>query len=106
MAFDTLQLKNPNTGELKNAPVGFSWTVFFFGFFPPIFRADWKFAAIFLILGFFTWGVSNLIFSFLYNKFYIKDLIYKSGFKVVGSEKGDLQKISYKLEMELPMIDG
>jgi hypothetical protein len=106
MAFDTLQLKNPNTGELKEAPVGFSWTVLFWGFFPPLFRGDWKFTAIFLLLGMFTFGASNLVFSFIYNKFFIKDLIYKEGFKVTGSKKGNLQLISNKLGLELPMLEG
>lgn len=37
-----VMLKNENTGQIKQAKIGFSWTVFFFGFFPAIFRGDWK----------------------------------------------------------------
>jgi hypothetical protein len=104
MAFDTLVLKNPNTGEIKNAPVGFSWTTFFFGFFPAIFRGDWKWAAIMFVVAFFTIGVGNIVFAFIYNKFYIKEQIYSNGFKVVSSAKGNLQRVSSNLGIELPVL--
>ncbi len=104
MAFDVLTLKNPNTGELKQAPVGFSWTTFFFGFFPAIFRSDWKHVAIMAILAMFTFGVSSIVFAFIYNKMYIKDLIFTKGFKVTGCRSGNLQFISNNVGLELPMV--
>lgn len=103
MAFDTLMLKNPHTGEVKTAPVGFSWTTLFFGFIPALIREDWKWAVIFLLIGLVTWFTADIIFAFIYNKLYIKDLLYKEGFKVTGSAKGDLQYISNKLGLELPL---
>lgn len=36
-------------GVYKKAPEGFSWTVFFFGMFVPLFRADW--AGFFALIG-------------------------------------------------------
>jgi hypothetical protein len=105
MAFDKLNLKNPTTGEIKQAPVGFSWTTLFFGFFVPIFRSDWLMAVILLGLAFVTAGLSNIIFAFIYNKIHIKNLLYKEGFKVTGSVSGDYQKITNKLGIELPMIE-
>lgn len=57
-----VMLKNENTGQIKQAKIGFSWTVFFFGFFPAIFRGDWKWFLIILIASMFTFGFSNLVF--------------------------------------------
>lgn len=31
MAHSKIYFENPNTGQFKEEPVGFSWTVFFFG---------------------------------------------------------------------------
>ena len=103
MAFDKLNLKNPSTGEIKQAPVGFSWTTFFFGMFVPLIRADWLMAVIMLGVAMITFGLSNIVFAFIYNKLYIKNLIYKEGFKVTGSNNGNLDKVSASLGLELPM---
>ncbi|OXS57644.1 hypothetical protein B1A99_16440 [Cohnella sp. CIP 111063] len=79
-----VQLRNA-AGGLKQAKLGFSWTTFFFGFFPALFRGDLKWAAIMFItacafgvftLGFGAW-VPGIIFSFIYNKMYIKELLEK-----------------------------
>lgn len=76
---------NRSNGAIKEIKVGFSWTTFFFGFFVPLFRGDIKWAlimlAVSLIIGIPTMGfgasVAGIIFSFLYNKFYTKDLFAK-----------------------------
>lgn len=83
-----VNLLNQQTGQTKKAKVGFSWTTFFFGFFPAVFREDWKWAAIiFMIevvvslptLGF-GFSVIGIIFSFFYNRLYINDLL-KNGYE-------------------------
>ncbi|MFP7492918.1 DUF2628 domain-containing protein [Terribacillus saccharophilus] len=75
-----------NSGGLsKRVKVGFSWTTFFFGFLTPLFRGDLKWAIIIVIieavLGSFSFGlgsfVTGIVFSFIYNKIYIKELIEK-----------------------------
>lgn len=70
---------------LSRLNVGFSWTTFFFGFLPALFRGDLKWAAIMFVtalaIGIFTAGfgawIPGIIFSFTYNKSYIKDLLEK-----------------------------
>ncbi|ASS67783.1 MULTISPECIES: hypothetical protein [unclassified Paenibacillus] len=79
-----IRLKNA-AGGVKEAKVGFSWTTFFFGFFPALFRGDLKWAVIMFVasaaVGIFTLGfgawVPGIIFSFIYNKMYIKELLEK-----------------------------
>ncbi len=104
MAFTSIIFKNPNTGAIKEAPVGFSWTTFFFSFFPALFRADWKWAVIQLVLTIITMGLSSIVFMFMYNKLYIKDLI-GSGYKAQSIASGDMSAASDKIGMEIPMLD-
>lgn len=86
------RLKN-DAGVTKEVKIGFSWTTFFFGFFPALFRGDLKWAAIMFItsvvVGFLTFGfgawIPGIIFSFIYNKIYIKELLEK-GYRPVDEE--------------------
>lgn len=71
-----------NNGSIVQATVGFSWTFFFFGFWVPLFRGDIKWFVITLVAAFFTFGLSQLVFMFIYNGLYIKDLV-KKGYKPV-----------------------
>ena len=88
-------------GHKKKGFLGFSWTAFFFNFWVPIFRADFKWFLIFIFP--FIFGalgayldldfdnnfiafifilpilVSKFVFPFIYNKFYTKGLI-KEGY--------------------------
>ena len=105
MAFTSIIFKNPNTGVMKKAPVGFSWTTFFFGFFPALFRGDWKWAVIQFIIGFITMGLSSFVFMFIYNKLYIKDLIY-SGFKAQSIACGDMNFASANVGIEIPILEA
>ena len=80
-----ITLKNIHTGVMKQVPTGYSWTTFFFGFFPALFRGDLKWACIFLIanvsIGLLTLGIGafifNIVFAGFYNKIYIKELMGK-----------------------------
>ncbi|HLR35876.1 MAG TPA: hypothetical protein VK071_11200 [Tissierellales bacterium] len=73
------------SGMVKEVKIGFSWTTFFFGLFVPLIRGDLKWALIMLGIAFLagvpTMGigsiVSNIIFAFIYNKLYIRELLEK-----------------------------
>lgn len=67
-------LKN-DVGMVKECKVGFSWTTLFFGFLPALFRGDWKWMLIQIVAAMFTFGVSSLVFCFIYNKIYINNLL-------------------------------
>lgn len=76
-------------GQFKQAPVGFSWTAFLFGFFVPVFRQDWKWAGIMfgvnLLVGALAYrldisyiGIAlNIVWGIFYNKLYMKELLAK-----------------------------
>lgn len=105
MAYTNIIFENPHNGAIKEAPVGFSWTVFFFGFFPPLFRGDWKWAVIIFLLAVVTFGLSNFVFMFIYNKCYIKDLI-GAGYKAKSIGNGNMNEVSAKIGVQVPMLEA
>lgn len=113
MAFDTAILENPRTGQLRRAPVGYSWTMFFFGPFAPMVRGDWKWAGIIFLMaivaavisgGFLGW-LPGLIGSFMWNRSYLDRLI-SDGFQVKATEKGSsLDKIDRELGYKTKRVE-
>jgi len=83
-----VQLKHPTTGIVKDGFYGFSWTSFFFGGFPALFRGDIAYGLGILIAGLlfgafsagFLWFVVGLIWAFIYNKNYTHRLL-QAGFQ-------------------------
>lgn len=104
MAYTSIIFKNAETSATKEAPVGFSWTSLFFGFFPAVFRADWKWAFIQMIVQVFTLGLSTVVFSVIYNKLYIKELI-NAGFKAQSIANDDMDFANATVGMQIPMLD-
>lgn len=83
-------------GVLRDAKVGFSWTVFFFGGLPFFFRGMPLHAVGFIIAGLITWGISNIIVAFIGNKmtakYYLENgyLPYGQGWDYAGPTWGIL----------------
>jgi hypothetical protein len=98
MAFATINFRN-KSGIVKEAPVGFSWTTFFFGFFPALIRGDWLWALIICAATFVTFGLSGIVFAFIYNRIYIQGLL-KQGFKV-KNYSGNKALIEQKAQIKL-----
>jgi hypothetical protein len=91
--------------ETKKAPIGFSWTSFFFGAFPALFRQDWKWGIWMFIGCFLTYGIAAFVGAFFYNKVYIKALLHK-GWKVkalAGSTVDEFR--AYTEFLEVPTTD-
>ena len=105
MAYTNLTLKNPQTNDTKIAPVGFSWTVFFFGPIPAFLRGDIKGGFMMLLLGLITGGLVWFYYIFQYNKMYIKNLITK-GYRVVSNDKALVDEISIKVGLLLPLLES
>lgn len=100
MAYAKITFVDPTGNIVRIAPVGFSWTTLFFCFLPAFFRWDLWWASVMLICLPLTGGLSWLVFPFIYNKLYIKDLI-KKGYKVKTVTGSDLSYISSKLGVDL-----
>ena len=105
MAYSTITMKNPHTHQIKICPVGFSWTVFFFGFFPPLFRSDFKWFLIIIFCTFFTLGLSNWVFGFIYNKMSLKDIVSK-GFKAQSVQFGSVEQVSAKVGFHIGKLES
>lgn len=103
MANNTIYFENSFNGQKREAPVGFSWTVFFFNCFPPLFRGDWKWFIIMVLLALATAGVSGLVFIFIYNKLYIKELV-NAGYKVSAVKYGTIEDMEYRIGMQLKRL--
>lgn len=78
-----VMLKQKDTGILKKGFYGFSWTTFFFGCFPALFRQDFiTFIGTFVVLalvGAMTFGIgagiAMFLWAFFYNGYYTKKLL-------------------------------
>jgi hypothetical protein len=80
-----IRMVNPTTGIVKQGFYGFSWTTFFFGMFPALFRGDFLTfiggVVVVVIVAFATAGVgawiAMVIWAFFYNSYYTKKLLEK-----------------------------
>lgn len=97
---------------MKNGFYGFSWTTFFFGFFPALFRGDFiTFIGGFVIaviVGLLTFGVGafciGIVWAFMYNKYYTRKLL-ERGYALAGSE-GENALAASALGMAMPIASA
>lgn len=111
MAFAQAFLENPRTGQLRKAPVGFSWTMLFFGFFPPMIRGDWKWVGIVLggglllaviSAGILGW-VPSLVGAFIWNKHYLRSLV-NDGYQLKRVDGSDPERVDVAAGFSVPRL--
>lgn len=79
-------MRHPDTGISKTGFYGFSWTTFFFGGIPALFRGDIITGLIVVVLGILTWWIAGVVWAFFYNKHYTIKLVEK-GYAFVGTDE-------------------
>jgi len=102
MAFTKLIMQNQYTGEVKQAPIGFSWTSLFFGGFVPIVRGNYGAGFLWIFLSICTGGFAVIVQAFIYNKKYLNFLI-NNGYQVKHSQM-PIEHVASKLNMTLPVL--
>jgi hypothetical protein len=75
-----VMMKNETNGLLKKGFYGFSWTYLFFGWLVPVIRGEIGIGALHLLMAIVSFGISQLIFCFIYNRQYTHRLI-EAGFR-------------------------
>jgi len=68
-------VKHKESGLVKKGKFGFSWTYLFFGWFVSIIRGELGIAALHLLFSICTFGLWQIICSFIYNKQYMTRLL-------------------------------
>lgn len=96
MAYATITFSHEAQQSTVTAPVGFSWTVFFFGFITPVVRQDFKWAFWILVGSLLSFGLSNLIFAFIYNRLFIRQLD-QQGFKAINVSDNQWDRVEHDL---------
>lgn len=108
MAHSKIYMRNPVTGVRRTAPVGFSWTSFFFGPIPCIWRQDWLSALVVfglsLVLALFGANfILWLLQGFFYNKYYLEKLA-NQGFQVEHWEGHPLAELEMDTGIRLTQL--
>ena len=85
-----IPIKHKQSGMMKQGYYGFSWTYLFFGWFVPLFRSELGVGALHLLFSIATFGLWQLIFSFLYNKQYMTRML-TNDWELAGTEEQNLQ---------------
>ena len=70
-----IRIIHESSGIAKDGYIGFSWTYLLFGWFVPVFRGEVGVGLIHLAITFVSFGLSQLIFPFLYNRQYMNRML-------------------------------
>jgi CHASE2 domain-containing sensor protein len=66
-----VRLVHAASGMVKDGYVGYSWTYLVFGWFVPVVRGELGIGVLHLVITLVSFGISQLIFPFLYNRQYM-----------------------------------
>lgn len=101
MTQNFITFEHPRTGITRTAPVGFNWRLLQFGALLPLYQREWKLSLLVITGGALTFGVSNVLVAFFYNKLYVRSLV-ADGFLARGTEEGSIDQIETHLGLKLP----
>ena len=92
MAYTSIRFRNYQNRQVREVPVGYSWTTMLFGPFPALLRGDWRSALLIGLLAVVTLTLSNLVFAWSYNRSFAQRLL-ADGFVVGALTSEDLAAI-------------
>jgi hypothetical protein len=98
MAHTTISITNGV--EIKQAPVGFSWTTLFFGGFPALLRGDFIVGIVLILINAITYGIAGIVAAFIYNKMYLTGMFNK-GYTIHAMPNGYTEDM---LKAELGLV--
>jgi hypothetical protein len=92
-------IQHPLNGLTKKGYFGYSWTTLFFGWFVPLFRGELGVAALHFLFTLITFGLWQLIVSFIYNRQYMTRMLEK------GYQLKDTEAVMAEARMKLGIAD-
>ena len=98
---NTVFFEHPRTGIVRQADIGFSWRLLQFGALYPMYHGLWKIGFLALTGQTFTFGASNVVLAFWYNKLHIQALV-ADGFQAIDTETGTLEDVEAVIGLQLP----
>lgn len=110
MAYAIVDLKHPQSGQSRAAPVGICWPMAVLGPFPALYRRDWHHFLPFLGLAIISLGITSWILMLSYNQMYLRRAL-KSGYRAVyvRDKQGNalaLEDIEARENLYIPIFGG